>query len=581
MGDGSDSDIEMILPAKSSQAIPRAASASSARPPILQNNPRPTALPPLQQSSSLPIIPSTSLAATYDDEQQYSGGPRMPAKGSVPAGKVISIDSDDDEEVDDRTVHPSCSHLPGRNSIASRTTSAPSNLFGASGRSKGKQRAIPDSDSDDLPDIGIGAAKPPRNAFISSDARRARVASRRGGSRSPSSTPPPPVFNPFASQLNARSSSPPSLGVSLAKRGPVWEEEGQEEEEVDDDATPPPPTRKKTKTASSRASPESGRDATPPVTASITVVPALSKTKMKEIEREEKKAAKAKEKAEQAVSHARQDECVAIRPTHMLMKSRQCCQAINAAQKENANKMKAANNKLTRESSCPEISMDVSTTLLSDAHFMDKVFVDLHARLDAIGVAHSTAENGRGRKPDPACHPKIIHWKRTVKKDWDPTYKHWKPREIIDYTVEEEKTVLIYLDANDVERAILAGRGVVDRKASPSASQSLIEIVSSARRAHGPDYQVFLLVQNLSERQKASDRVKNAEWRASVQGASASSRSKEYQAPDIKVSTDDIEMDLVRVTVAERCHVVRSEKYSETVDWLVEFTKDISFRPYK
>jgi len=167
-----------------------------------------------------------------------------------------------------------------------------------------------------------------------------------------------------------------------------------------------------------------------------------------------------------------------------------------------------------------------------------------------------------------------VHWRRKVVKDYDQRSRCWQPRKKEDHALEEEKTILICLTAFDLEQAVANKR---------SGGETLLDIVSNARAAHGHDYQVFLLVQNLNAKAKAKRSAENASWQAEVRGESgATSRGKKKDKYNANVSMDDIERELVMLTVAERdCFVLRAEKPEEAVDWLVEMTKDIAYRPYK
>lgn len=255
-------------------------------------------------------------------------------------------------------------------------------------------------------------------------------------------------------------------------------------------------------------------------------------------------------------------------------------QASAAAAKE-AKKAITDSNKLSdRRKTCAELKLEISSPLLADETFYKKVYPSLHGSLDELDCLHSQKDAGR----PPAEHgwQNTIHWKRQVTKDYDERAKYWRPREPSEYATQEEHTVLLYFTAFDVEDAIEASR-VHDYP------NSLVGFVDAARNLYGSDYQVFILVQNLSEKAKAKHSAENAEFQAQVRGAN-STPNQDASARRIqrrnglfnkKITMPEIEKELVKVSIAQRCFVIRAEKYDETVDWLVELTKDISFRPYK
>lgn len=218
------------------------------------------------------------------------------------------------------------------------------------------------------------------------------------------------------------------------------------------------------------------------------------------------------------------------------------------------------------------MSLDFSEALLQErSPFHDQIYTKLVAHLGEIKTSYYERA-----APAAPCFPKIINWKRHVRKDWDATNRYWRPREERDWTVEEEPTILLYLSVDDVERAVEAGK--LGR--AGSGEGTLVDIVGKARAAHAADYQVFLMIQNLSGKERAKRSADNADWQDAANGGAGTGRKKKgkYNA---NVSMEDIEMELCRVMLAERCFIIRPEKWDEAVDWLVELTKDIGYRPYK
>lgn len=253
-------------------------------------------------------------------------------------------------------------------------------------------------------------------------------------------------------------------------------------------------------------------------------------------------------------------------------------QAKLAADKEAKSIMRGSNKLLSRAQTPKELIVDISTALMTDPTFKSKVYIDFDARLNLLECTHT--QPGEERPAHAGCFERIVTWRRKVNKDYDSEKRYWRPREAGKATIEQEKTVLLYLNVFDMEDAILA-------KTSGEKGKTLVELASAARTAYGNDFQVFLLVQGLSEKTKAKASAANAEWTAGDKdkdGApAAKSKSKSTKRTfNNKVSVDAIEQELMRVQVAlHRCFVIRAETPGSAVDWLVELTKDISFRPYK
>jgi hypothetical protein len=205
--------------------------------------------------------------------------------------------------------------------------------------------------------------------------------------------------------------------------------------------------------------------------------------------------------------------------------------------------------------------------------FFEQIYTKLTANLKEIDCVYSERQ-----APPRPCFPKIVNWKRKVTKDWDAAKRYWRPRKVGEDTIEEEPTILLYLSVNDIERAVEAGK----QNRSGSGEGTLVDVVGKARAAHAPDYQVFLLIQNLNDKAKAKKSSDNANWQAEARGGAAAANAKKKKGKyNQDISMEDIEMELCRVMLAERCFIIRPDKWDEAVDWLVELTKDIGYRPYK
>lgn len=179
----------------------------------------------------------------------------------------------------------------------------------------------------------------------------------------------------------------------------------------------------------------------------------------------------------------------------------------------------------------------------------------------------------------PGCFDKVIGWRRLVTRDYNPELRYWIPRPNDAYTLEQEKTVLLFLTGEEVEKAVAAHKYPED----VDKTDTLIEMVSKVRKVYGLDYQVILLVQNLSHKSKAKKSAENAAFQNEVRGTTGQNSSKRLKKSvwDDRISMEDIEQDLVRLQLLARCSIQRNEKYEDATDWIAEFTKDVAHRPYK
>jgi hypothetical protein len=146
--------------------------------------------------------------------------------------------------------------------------------------------------------------------------------------------------------------------------------------------------------------------------------------------------------------------------------------------------------------------------------------------------------------------------------------------------MEEEKTILMFLGPEEIEEAVAAHKFFGDE----DHGETLLEMVANVRKVHGKDYQVILLVQNLSLKRKAKASADNADWMGEA-GATAASKvaakKKKANKWDERITMEDIEQELVRLEVIAGCSVQKNETVDQAVDWISELTKDVAHRPYK
>lgn len=220
--------------------------------------------------------------------------------------------------------------------------------------------------------------------------------------------------------------------------------------------------------------------------------------------------------------------------------------------------------------------MVVSAPLMQDSFFKGKIWTDVSARLNELRCEHAQPNNAPPATK--GCFDKIIHFNRRHTKDWDAKARYWVPRRPEEYTTEEESTVLLFMSGQEVEAAV--GR----RKAGRSDG-TLVDIITKVKQSHGYHYQVFVLVQNLQQKAKVRAKQTKERWDAVAAGTSAAQSQPKGkgkdQGWDPSISFEEVQQELVTLTVAERCFVLRAETPSEAIDWLVDITKDLAYKPYK
>lgn len=219
----------------------------------------------------------------------------------------------------------------------------------------------------------------------------------------------------------------------------------------------------------------------------------------------------------------------------------------------------------------------MTTSLLEDNLFRNKVYVDVAARLEQLSCEHT--QPGEGLAPKAGCFDKLILWRRKVTKDYASDRRYWVPRSPDKFTYEQEKNVLMFMTGQEVEKAVAAHKFPQDE----DRGETLLEMVANVKRAYGSDYKVIILVQNLSQKMKAKRAAENAEFQAEVRnnGAPTKARRKKAAAWDDRITMEDIELEFVRLQIVARCSIQKNEKPEDAIDWIVEFTKDIAHRPYK
>jgi hypothetical protein len=226
------------------------------------------------------------------------------------------------------------------------------------------------------------------------------------------------------------------------------------------------------------------------------------------------------------------------------------------------NKLFTQANKLqkSRSSTAAELIIDVSLPLASSDPDLFTGLTDTMAEFDCPVETFAP--------PPPLADRHLIRWRRKQTKTYDGDSQVWIPNEGGEVRLIEESTILLFMRANEVEDLVWNKR--------------LVQVVDSLRQHYGPSRQLMVMTDGLvrwARREKNSasrsfaDSVRTTLNGGSGGGGAASSE----RGP----MAERVEDELLRMSVAERCHVVRVEGTEEAVEWLRNLTMDISNRPYK
>ncbi|KDN38796.1 hypothetical protein K437DRAFT_276193 [Tilletiaria anomala UBC 951] len=213
-----------------------------------------------------------------------------------------------------------------------------------------------------------------------------------------------------------------------------------------------------------------------------------------------------------------------------------------------------------------ELEKDGATT-----HVKDRVY-------DSIATAIDAQEQLEG------LHAIRILRKRTAR--IDPVRRSFVPLPKGTVEIEDEKTAIVCLTCHKLLSLVEDG--------------NLISTLRSFRQGLGLLFhQVVILVQGLGVHFRKMRNKSNREYTAAVRQqvhqaatlgaatgddtatASASRRRKGRTVEEFTVTREQLDRELMKLRVAERCFVVQVEKSGEVVQWIVSIIQDVGIRPYK
>lgn len=166
-------------------------------------------------------------------------------------------------------------------------------------------------------------------------------------------------------------------------------------------------------------------------------------------------------------------------------------------------------------------------------------------------------------------HLHIIRIQRKSKAVLDPLRRSWKPRPHM--VIEDEKTVFVCLSC--LRLLLLIEDGV------------LMATLRKFRETHGLLFhQIILLVPGIDAYFKRVRTRSNRDYNAAVQqalhgGGETSRRKEKRKEPDVQ--PEQLEKELMRLRIAERCFLVKVDKLPEAVQWICSMVADVGVRPYK
>ncbi|KAK4688871.1 hypothetical protein P7C73_g1220, partial [Tremellales sp. Uapishka_1] len=166
-------------------------------------------------------------------------------------------------------------------------------------------------------------------------------------------------------------------------------------------------------------------------------------------------------------------------------------------------------------------------------------------------------------------YPGIIKFKRHVQARWSSSEKRFIPLPSPHWRW--ESTVVIVVPADEIVDKVAGGNDLLSKWSSD------VRLATGLSRKD----QVFIMIKGLQKYYSKTKSLANKEYtaqaRAGLSGTSISSQS----SLTVRPSKGTIEMELVKLQVAEGCFLIHVEKTEDVEDWIWNLSADIAIRPYK
>jgi len=158
-----------------------------------------------------------------------------------------------------------------------------------------------------------------------------------------------------------------------------------------------------------------------------------------------------------------------------------------------------------------------------------------------------------------------IIWRRRVDTTFNEELGHWEPTP--EHIVEEPQ-VLCYIRGDEACRLLL-GDGAIDK---------LDAYVAKVKDAFG-SRRIILLFEGIDAALRKTRTSSNKAYRDAVRRGTAMPAATEAVPQDLNAMTEMAEDSLMHLQVAHQCGVLQTADDSETAEWLVAFTEQISLAP--
>lgn len=118
-------------------------------------------------------------------------------------------------------------------------------------------------------------------------------------------------------------------------------------------------------------------------------------------------------------------------------------------------------------------------------------------------------------------------------------------------------------------------------------SKTLLRTMRAFRECMGYEtHQIVLLTYGLETHFRARSQASNREYTERIRNnlnptADLPRRRTAAQARQTHVTREELDMELVRLRIAERCYVTKMDKEYDLLPWMMSMIRDIAIRPYK
>ncbi|WWD22481.1 hypothetical protein CI109_106974 [Kwoniella shandongensis] len=161
--------------------------------------------------------------------------------------------------------------------------------------------------------------------------------------------------------------------------------------------------------------------------------------------------------------------------------------------------------------------------------------------------------------------PGVIRFKRHLKAKWDPAKKQFIPLDEPRWVW--ESTILVIINAEELVDKIAAG----EEELSTWASDVRLTLGLSSKE------QMMVMIKGLQKYYSKTKSLANKEFAAAARAGLDGLATASKQTLPSRPPKERIEMEMVKLQVAERCFLV----HEDMEDWVYNIAADVALRPYK